>query len=95
MPTMSAPLPTGTHVVLREAVDGVRHGYLDLDVGDNRDSLLAVRGGELPWETVDAWRLQLHREVDDALEATPLPALPDVARVNDWLYSVRLGGVPV
>ena len=25
---------------------------------------------------------------------SPLPALPDVARVNDWLYSVRRRGVP-
>ena len=67
----------------------LRHGRLVLDVGADRDRLLAVRRGEVGWTEVEAWRLALHAELDDALEHTPLPAVPDTARVNDWLYSVR------
>jgi hypothetical protein len=76
------------------ARDLLRTGSLTLDVGPDRENLLAVRRGERDWDSVEQWRLQLHREVDDALDRTPLPALPDVARVNDWLYAVRRRGVP-
>jgi hypothetical protein len=64
-------------------------GEVVLDVGPDRDRLLAVRGGELPWDEVEAWRLRLHREVDDALARTALPPGPDAARVDTWLRSVR------
>jgi hypothetical protein len=80
--------------LLLSARDLLRIGSLTLDVGPDRETLLAVRRGERDWDSVEQWRLQLHREVDDALDRTPLPALPDVARVTDWLYSVRRRGVP-
>jgi hypothetical protein len=48
-----------------------------------------VKRGELPWDEVEKWRLSLHAELDDALGRTVLPATPDVARVDDWLRSVR------
>ncbi|MFC9690797.1 DNA polymerase beta superfamily protein [Kribbella sp. NPDC056951] len=62
---------------------------LIVDVGPNRERLLAVKRGELPWDEVEKWRLSLHAEVDHALRRTVLPATPDVARVDDWLRSVR------
>jgi uncharacterized protein len=71
------------------ARDLLRHGHLVLDVGEDRDRLLAVRRAEVGWAEVEAWRLALHADLDDALEHTPLPAVPDTVRVNDWLYSVR------
>jgi hypothetical protein len=67
----------------------LRTGELVLDAGPHRDRLLAVRGGEVAWADVEAWRLELHRRMDDALEVTALPAVPDVARVDAWLRSVR------
>jgi|HigsolmetaAR206D_1030411.scaffolds.fasta_scaffold00767_11 hypothetical protein len=69
--------------------DLLRHGRLTLDVGEHRDRLLAVRRGELPWAEVERWRLALHADLDAALARTPLPAGPDTARVDAWLYSVR------
>ncbi len=66
-----------------------------LDVGPHRERLLAVRRGELPWDEVERWRRSLHGRVDDALDRTVLPPAPDVARVEEWLVSVRrrdLGG---
>jgi predicted nucleotidyltransferase len=62
---------------------------LTVDVGPHRDRLLAVKRGELPWDEVERWRLQLHEDLDKALRQTVLPATPDVPTVNDWLRSVR------
>ncbi|WP_405056383.1 nucleotidyltransferase domain-containing protein [Kribbella sp. NBC_01505] len=62
---------------------------LVVDVGPYRERLLAVKRGELPWDEVEKWRLGLHADLDDALRRTVLPAIPDVARVDDWLRSVR------
>jgi len=71
------------------ARDLLRRGRLVLDVGENRDRLLAVRRGQVEWAEVEAWRMTLHAEVDEALRHTPLPAVPDTGAVNAWLYSVR------
>lgn len=62
---------------------------LVVDVGPDRERLLAVKRGELPWAEVEQWRLALHEELDKALPRTALPATPDVARVDAWLRSVR------
>ncbi|MFI9204313.1 DNA polymerase beta superfamily protein [Streptomyces sp. NPDC053048] len=64
-------------------------GTLRTDVGDDRERLLAVRRGEVPWEEVQAWRDRLVERLDRALEHSPLPERPDAARVEDWLVSVR------
>ncbi|MET7279586.1 nucleotidyltransferase domain-containing protein [Kribbella sp. NPDC005582] len=66
---------------------------LVVDVGPHRERLLAVKRGELPWGEVEQWRLGLHADLDDALRRTVLPATPDVARVDDWLRSVRRRGL--
>jgi uncharacterized protein len=71
------------------ARDLLRGGRLVLDVAEHRVKLLAVRRGEVEWPEVEAWRMSLHTEVDDALARTALPAVPDTGTVNAWLYSVR------
>ena len=45
-----------------------------------RDRLLSVKRGEIAWETVDAWRLELHRDFEAALGET---------RVNRFLVETR------
>ncbi|MBB5873789.1 hypothetical protein F4553_007223 [Allocatelliglobosispora scoriae] len=75
--------------LLLAARELLRHGRVVVDVGDDREKLLRVRRGEVPWTEVEAWRLRLHAELDDALDHTPLPAAPDAARVDAWLRSVR------
>ncbi|HZX08548.1 nucleotidyltransferase domain-containing protein [Kribbella sp.] len=62
---------------------------LVVDAGQHRDRLLAIKRGELPWSEVEHWRLQLHEQLDAALQHTVLPATPDVRTVDDWLRSVR------
>ncbi|MBS2006567.1 MAG: nucleotidyltransferase domain-containing protein [Cyanobacteria bacterium SZAS TMP-1] len=54
-----------------------------------RARLLAIRGGEVSWEDVDAWRLELHRQFDAAHEASKLPDRPDYEWVNDFLIRCR------
>lgn len=65
----------------------VREGELQLEVGEHRDRLLAVKRGEVAWEQVDAWRAKLTAELDGAVSV--LPERPDRAAVEDFLVSVR------
>ncbi|MEU8340719.1 nucleotidyltransferase domain-containing protein [Spirillospora sp. NPDC048832] len=86
--------PRWKHVMhmLRLLVGGlhlVRHGEPLVDVGDLRDRLLAVRRGEVAWPEIEEWRASLTAGIDEAMAATPLPAEPDRAAVEDLLISVR------
>lgn len=67
----------------------LRSGEMMMDVGEDRQRLLAVRRGELSWDEVEQWRARLQADADDALATSPLPEVPDVAAVDDWLVSVR------
>ena len=69
--------------------DVLATGRFRTDAGEHREGLLRVRRGERSWPDVETWRLSLHAQIDDALDHTPLPAAPDVARVDTWLRSVR------
>ncbi|MDP9797718.1 hypothetical protein J2S43_006230 [Catenuloplanes nepalensis] len=69
--------------------DVLATGSFRTDAGEHRESLLRVRRGERSWPDVETWRLSLHAQIDDALDHSPLPAVPDVARVDAWLRSVR------
>lgn len=69
--------------------DLLRTGTLTIDVGDQREALLAVRRGEMGWEEVRGWMRTLHEEADAASARTPLPEEPDSARVEDFLIRVR------
>jgi hypothetical protein len=69
--------------------DLLRTGRLVVDVGEERERLLAVRRGEVPWARVRAWARGLEAEVDRAAARTPLPAEPDRAAVEDFLVRAR------
>ncbi|MET0419612.1 MAG: nucleotidyltransferase domain-containing protein [Actinoplanes sp.] len=67
----------------------VRTGRLVLDVGADRDRLLAVKAGAVPWDDIVAWRDRLVARMTADLATSPLPERPDEARVEQWLTSVR------
>ncbi|GAA0475111.1 nucleotidyltransferase domain-containing protein [Streptomyces sp. NPDC046215] len=69
--------------------DLLRTGRLHVDVGEHRERLLAVKRGEVTWPEVEAWLRRLEAETAAAATATPLPAEPDAARVEDFLVRVR------
>jgi hypothetical protein len=42
-------------------------------------------GGKRPWAEVDAWRVRLHKEFDEAFASTKLPERPDYNWANEFL----------
>ncbi|MFG1946910.1 DNA polymerase beta superfamily protein [Nonomuraea sp. NPDC048826] len=65
----------------------VRHGEPRVRVGDDRERLLAIKRGEVPWAEVDAWRLRLVAELASATSV--LPERPDREAVEEFLIGVR------
>jgi predicted nucleotidyltransferase len=75
--------------LLLSGVVVLKEGFVPLRVEEHRERLLTIRRGEIPWDEIEAWRLRLHRELDEALQTTSLPEHPDYARANDFLLNAR------
>ncbi|MGV4984830.1 nucleotidyltransferase domain-containing protein [Streptomyces sp. NRAIS4] len=75
--------------LLMSARDLMRTGELRIDVGDQREPLLAVKRGEVPWAEVETWMARLGTQTEEALHRTPLPPDPDEPRVADYLFRTR------
>ena len=75
--------------LLLSGVTVLREGMVPVQVSEYRDRLLAIRAAEMPWEEVNVWRLDLHRQFDEAFATTQLPEQPDYARVNAFLIKAR------
>ncbi|MFG2313038.1 DNA polymerase beta superfamily protein [Streptomyces sp. NPDC048566] len=75
--------------LLASSRDLLRTGTLTVDVGDQREPLLAVKRGEVAWREVERWMSRLATEAEEARAGSPLPAEPDHARVEDFLVRVR------
>ena len=69
----------------------LREGFVPVPQVRDRDRLLAVKRGELPWAEVDAWRKELHRDFERALAETKLPERPDYDAANRFLIKARRG----
>src|SRR5215210_507447 len=59
--------------LLLAGTTALREGVIAVQAGEHRERLLAIKRGALPWEEVNAWRLELHRAFDAAFTATRLP----------------------
>ncbi|TGB10683.1 nucleotidyltransferase domain-containing protein [Streptomyces sp. MZ04] len=75
--------------LLTSCRDLLRTGDLVIDVGDQREPLLAVKRGEVAWPDLESWMNRLTAEADAAAARTPLPPEPDRRRVEDFLLRVR------
>jgi len=75
--------------LLLSGVTVLRDGFIPVQVGDHRDTLLRIKAGAMPWEEVEAWRRALHKEFDKAFEETSLPERPDYERANEYLVKAR------
>lgn len=80
--------------LLMSCRDLLRTGELTIHVGDERERLLAVKRGEVPWPEVESWMALLTEEADKASTTSPLPATPDHARVQDFLIRARRASAP-
>ncbi|MEK7467806.1 MAG: nucleotidyltransferase domain-containing protein [Planctomycetota bacterium] len=75
--------------LLLSGVTALREGRVPVRVEEHRERLLAIRRGETPWIEVDGWRVELHKEFDEALASSPLPDRPDYEAVNAFLVRAR------
>jgi predicted nucleotidyltransferase len=75
--------------LLLSGVTALKEGFVPVRVSEHRDRLLTVRRGEVPWEQVNEWRLELHGEFDQAYASTALPERPDYEWANGFLLKAR------
>ncbi|MEW2072776.1 nucleotidyltransferase domain-containing protein [Streptomyces sp. NPDC013433] len=75
--------------LLTSARDLLRTGILTIDVGEDRESLLAVKRGEVSWPEVESRMTRLAEEGSEAARRSPLPEEPDRRRVEDFLVRAR------
>jgi predicted nucleotidyltransferase len=79
--------------LLLAGVTVLREGFVPVRVEDHRDRLLAIKRGEVAFDEVEAWRLDLHKQFDAAAESTKLPERPDYEKANAFLVRARRGMV--
>ncbi len=75
--------------LLLAGTKALREGIIPVQVEQYREELLAIKRGEMAWEDVNRWRLQLHHDFDAAYAVTTLPERPDYARANAFLLRAR------
>jgi predicted nucleotidyltransferase len=67
----------------------LREGRVPVRVEENRERLLALQRGQVPWAQVDSWREQLNKDLAAALSNTRLPERPDYEAANQFLVQAR------
>ena len=75
--------------LLLSGIEALQTHTIPVKVEAHRERLLSIRDGSVPWEQVDAWRLELHAAFDAAFAATTLPERPDYGRANAFLVRAR------
>jgi len=75
--------------LLMSGVTVLKEGFVPVNVGEQRDFLLAIKRGEMDWQQINKLRLSLHKDFDAALAATKLPDRPDYERANAFLIEAR------
>ncbi|MBA3531610.1 MAG: nucleotidyltransferase domain-containing protein [Ardenticatenales bacterium] len=75
--------------LLLSGITVLRAGFVVVDVGEHRETLLAIRNEELAWEEVNRWRLELHKAFEEAFRATRLPERPDYEQASAFLIRAR------
>lgn len=79
--------------LLLSGIGVLETGDLVVRMDTHRDRLLAIKHGQIPWDQVNAWRLQLHQRFESAFAASPLPDHPDYRTVNEYLIRARRSAV--
>ncbi len=75
--------------LLLSGISALREGELRVRLDEHRTALLAIKRGDQAWTEVNAWRLSLHKEFEEAFASTRLPERPDYAWVNEVLLKAR------
>jgi len=78
--------------LIRLLISGVtilREGTVPVKVDEQRERLMSIRNGQVEWNKINEWRLDLHKEFDSAYEYTKLPERPDYEWANSFLIRSR------
>lgn len=75
--------------LLISGIDVLTECTVIVKVGEHRESLLAIKRGEMEFAEVDRWRRSLQVEFEQAFQRTKLPDRPDYQRANDFLIRAR------
>lgn len=75
--------------LLLSGITVLREGFVPVQVGEHRETLLEIKAGQVAWDRVESWRLTLHREFGLAFEQTSLPERPNYEWANDFLVMAR------
>lgn len=79
--------------LLLQGIEILREADLIVRVSENRPKLLQIKNAELDWREVNEWRVNLHRQFDEAFARTNLPENPDYSRANEFLIKARRSAV--
>ena len=75
--------------LLLSGITVLQEGFVPVKVEKYRQELLDIRNGEMPWEEVNKWRLDLHQKFDQSFANTSLPDRPNYEQANNLLISAR------
>lgn len=75
--------------LLHSGIHAMRTGDIRVDVEEHRDELMAIRKGDVPFESVEERALELDRVFQEAFSTTALPEKPDTERANRFLIAAR------
>ncbi len=75
--------------LLLSGITLLKEGFVPIRVDDFRAKLLSIKSAQMDWEEVNAWRLKLHQDFDQAFATTSLPERPDYASANNFLLRSR------
>lgn len=86
--------PKWKHVMhlIRLLLSGItilQEGVMPVEVIDFKQELIQIRRGEMPFDQVNQWRLDLHKQFDSAFEGTKLPERPDYDFADTFLRKAR------
>ncbi|MCX6077935.1 MAG: nucleotidyltransferase domain-containing protein [Chloroflexi bacterium] len=75
--------------LLLSGITVLQEGFVPVRVDVHRERLLSIRAGEMNWDDLNVWRLNLHKEFDAAFQGSHLPEQPDYRQANDFLLRAR------
>ncbi len=75
--------------LLLQGIQILKTENLETNVSKHRDNLFDIKKGKMKWETTNNWRLQLHKEFEQAFISSKLPERPDYQKANQFLINTR------
>ena len=76
--------------LLLQGIEILETEELNVKVETHRNELLSIKNGEMNWDTLNVWRLDLHKKFENAYTNTRLPERPDYERANEFLVTARM-----